>query len=85
MPGSDELRQPRRSVLRRRFSGISEKNDGRFVVTTVLYSTRMEVVSPVVTQINVVKIVDLQRQHIYLAFIIPSESSNLGASGTKLE
>ena len=85
MPGSDELRQPRRSVLRRRFSGISEKNDGRFVVTTVLYSTRMEVVSPVVTQINVVKIVDLQRQHIYLAFIIPSESSKLGASSTKLE
>ena len=85
MPGSDELMQPRRSVLRRRFSGISEKNDGRFVVTTVLYSTRMEVVSPVVTQINVVKIVDLQRQHIYLSFNIPSGSSNLGASGTKLE
>ena len=85
MPGNDGLMQPRRSVLRRRFPGISEKNDDRFVVTTVLYSTRMEMVSPVVTQINVVKIVDLQRQYIYLSFNNPSGSSNLGASGTKLE
>ena len=44
--------QPRRSVLPRHFPGISENNDGRFVVNTVSYLKRMEMVSPVMTQMS---------------------------------
>ena len=38
------------------FPGISENNDGRFVVTTVSYLKRMEMVSPVVTQMSVFEV-----------------------------
>ena len=61
------------------------KDDGRFIVTTVSYLKRMEMVSPVMTQMSVVKIVDLQRRYFKVAFNIPSESLNQGASVKKLK
>ena len=48
--------KPRRSVLPRHFPGISENNDGRFVVNTVSYLKRMEMVSPVMTQMSVFEV-----------------------------
>ena len=77
--------QPRRSVLPRHFPGISENTDGRFVVITVSYLKRKEKVSQVMTQVSVVKIVDVQRHYFQLAFNISSESSNQGASVKKLK
>ena len=44
--------QPRRNVLPRRFPGISEHNYGRHVVPTISYLERVEMVSPVMIQIN---------------------------------
>ena len=48
--------QPRRSVLPRQFPGISENNDGPFVITTVSYLKRKELVSPVMTQMSVFEV-----------------------------
>ena len=68
------------------FPRISENNDyGRFVVTTVSYLKRTEMVSPEMTHMSVVKIVDLQRHYFLLDFNIPSEISNQGASVKKLK
>ena len=51
--------QPRRSVLPCHFPGISEKNDHQFVVTTVSYLKRMEMVSLVMTKMSVFEVYGL--------------------------
>ena len=57
LSGSDELNV----TTQYHFPGKSENNNGCFVVTTVSYSKRMEIISPVMTQMSVVKVVLIRR------------------------